>query len=276
MKTPLHLADEAGLCLLECLVSRFRMKRKRYGRQWRRPTIAAGFEPHDRRFHSRRSIGRSPDRQSSRRDDSRPQSCPPRDRRHCCHSAPRIVRGCIGDQDRLRPDCACTIRTRRTAAPRSRAHSSYAHRPSACKPDAHHSSSQSSMTRIRNQSWSPQTPAHAAGNSGRNSAGNGDDEFALLRSLRMHMQTALHSRQRLYAYCLPSCCLGDKDRDAIKGHVIRDDHSAAASTMGFRGTSEPTALDGRDVARMWQRNAAITMRYAVMHGTFNRSMPAVG
>jgi hypothetical protein len=45
------------------------------------------------------------------------------------------------------------------------------------------------------------------------------------------------------------------------------DHSAAASTMGFRGTSGPTALKGPCVAGMWQRNAAITMRYAVMHGT---------
>jgi hypothetical protein len=53
-----------------------------------------------------------------------------------------------------------------------------------------------------------------------------------------------------------------------QGRVISGDHFAAASTMGFRGTSGPTALNGRCVAGMWQRNAVITMRYAVMHGTF--------
>ena len=118
-------------------------------------------------------------------------------------------------------------------SPARRAHSSCAGNSNACRPDARHSSSQSSTIQIRNQSWSPQTPALAAGNAGNggwNSADNGDDEFALLRSLQM--QIATHSWQRLYAYCLPSYCLGDKDRDAIKGRLIKDDHFATASTMG--------------------------------------------
>jgi hypothetical protein len=209
-KTPLHLRDEAGFCLLECYVSRSRTRRKRYGRQWHRRGIAVGLEPHDRRFRSRRSIVRSPDRQSSRRDGSRRQSCRPRDRRRCCHSAPRIARGCIGGPDQPRPDHACTTRTKRQAVLRN----ARAHSLSARKSSAQNLSSQSSKTQIRKKSLGPLTPGLAAGNGGRNSADNGDDEFALPRSLQM--QIAMHSRQRLYAYCLPSCCLGDKDRHAIK------------------------------------------------------------
>jgi hypothetical protein len=177
-----------------------------------------------------------------------------------------IAQGCIGDPDQPRPDCACTIRTRRQAVHRNvHAHSLSARKSSAQNLSSRSSSSRSSSFQTRKQNSATHIPGYSAGNDGWNSVDSVDDEFAPLRS--MQMQIAMHSRQRLYAYCLPSCCSGDKDRHAIKGRVIRDDHSAAASTMGFRGTSGPTALDGRDVARMWQRNAAITMRYAVMHGT---------
>jgi hypothetical protein len=221
-----------GLVFRKYRVRRLRTRRKRYGRQWRRPTIAAGFEPHDRRFRSRRSIGRSPDRQSCRRDGSRRQSCPPRARQRCCHSAPRIARGCIGDPDQPQPDCACTSHTRRQAFPHPRAHSSYSHKLGACTPGAHSLSSQSSKTRIRKRNSVPHLHEHSADNDGGwNNAYNGDDEFAPPRSSQM--QTAMHPRQRLYAYYLPSCCFGGfKDRDAIEGRVISGDHPAAASTMG--------------------------------------------
>lgn len=193
-----------GLVVQNTVSERLRKRRRRCGRRWRRPAIAAGSEPHDRRFRSRRSIGRSADRRSCRRDDARRQSYPPRDRRRCCRNAPRIAQGYIADPDRPRPDCACTSHTRRPAVPHSRAHSSYSHKFGAYTPGAPHSSFQNSTSRIQNQSWSPQTPALAAGNGGRNSADNGDDEFAPPRSSQM--QTAKHSRQQLYAYYLPSCC----------------------------------------------------------------------
>jgi hypothetical protein len=199
-------AMKRGLVFRKYRVRRLRTRRKRYGRQWLRPRIAAGFEPHDRRFRSRRSIGRSPDRQSCRRDGSRRQSCLPRARQRCCHSAPRIARGCIGDPDQPRPDHACTTRTKRQAVLRN----ARAHSLSARKSSAQNLSSQSSKTQIRKKSLGPLTPGLAAGNGGRNSADNGVDEFAPPRS--MQMQKAPHSRQGLYAYCLPSYCFGERSR----------------------------------------------------------------
>lgn len=239
-----------------------RTRRKRYGKQWRRPAIAVGYGRHGRHCRFQRSIGRSGCRRSSRRDDATRQSCLQRDRRHWSRSAPRISRGCTGDPGQIRPDRACTIRTRLRAVPRN---------ASAHNLSARNLNARSSSTHIRKQSSSIRPHSfgsddrHSAGIGDGHSADNGDDEFAPPRSLRM--QIAVHSRQRLYAYCLPSCCFGDEDRNAIEGRVIGDDCFAAPSTMGFRGTSGPTALKGRCVAGMWRRNAAITRRYVLMHGT---------
>jgi hypothetical protein len=64
--------------------------------------------------------------------------------------------------------------------------------------------------------------------------------------------------------------LGGKDRDAIKGRVIRDDRLFG----GLKGQPERIRLmplERRDVAGMWRRNAAITMRYALMHGHLSAS-----
>jgi hypothetical protein len=237
------------------------MTRKRYGRRWRQPTTAAGLEPHDRHCRSRRSIGHSPDPRFSRRDDARRRSYLPRDRWHWSHSAPRIARGCIRDPDHRQPDRAYTIRTRRQAVLRNAS----AHSLSARQPNAHNLSSRSSKTQIREQSSTPRPPGYAAGDNDRNNADNGDDEFALLRSSQMLI--AMHSRQRLYAYCLPSYCFGERSRcdqrPRDQGRSLR-----RSLNNGARGSSGPTALMGRCVAGMWRRNAVITMRYAVMHETF--------
>ena len=183
---------------------------KRYGRRWRRPEIAGELGRRDHHCRFRRSIGRSADRQSSRRDDATRQSCPPRDRRRCCRSAPRIAQGCIRDLGQPRPDCACTIRTRLQAVPRN---------ASAHNLSARSLSARSSSTHFRRQSSRTRIAESAGGNGVGHSADNGDDEFAPPRS--MQMPKALHSRQRLYAYCLPSYYCWERDRDAIKGRVIR-------------------------------------------------------
>lgn len=219
---PLHPSDEAGLCLPGyCFLSR--TTHKRYGRQWRRPKIAVEIERYDHRCRFQRSIVRSPDRQSSRRGDSRPRSCRRRDRQRWSHSAPTIARGCTADPGQSRPESACTIRTRRQAVRHShdrpssrqplsgyfsngqnphRRNPSYQN-PSCQNPNYRNSSSWNSRNRNSIRRSSRHTRARNAGSDDGHSADN-DDEFAPLRSLRM--QKAIHSRQRLYAYCLPSYC----------------------------------------------------------------------
>jgi len=185
-----------------------RKMHKRCGRQWLRRAIVAGYERRDRHCRSPRSTVRSRDRQSCRRDGSRPRSCRPTGRRRCCHSAPTIARGCIEGPDRRQPVGACTIRTRRPAALlKPRADSLSARRWSADSSIAH-----SSGPQTRSRSPSPRSPRPVAGSGGRRSADNGDEHsadsgdagFALPHSLQM--QKPMHSRQRIYAYCLPSYC----------------------------------------------------------------------
>jgi hypothetical protein len=222
---------------------------RRYGRRWHRPEIAVEPGRHDRHCRFQRSIVHSADRQSSRRDDATRQSCPPRDRRRWSRSAPRIAQGCIGDPDQPRPDCACTIRTKQRAVPRTA--SAHNHNLS-----AHNLSARSSNTQI--PKYSSRTRPQSLGTDDRHSAGNGDDEFALPRSLRT--QKAMLPRQRLYAYCLPSYCWWEMDRQAIKRP--RDQVMIgfpAASTMS-RNASGPCLKEtarGRNVAGECSNNNEI-------------------
>ena len=169
--------------------------------QWRRQAISDAYEPHGHHCRFARSTGHFRGRQFFQRGDATRQSRRRADRPRWTRNAPMSAPDCMMVRGRCRPDCACTIRTKRVAARHAEIdrHSENAGRPR------------------RDECNDNDEDGGDDGYSG----DDGDDDHALRRSIPTHIAQPLQLRWYALTFIL---CGGDRF-SAIRRAAFRGTNS---------------------------------------------------